>query len=218
MLREITATLRGPFDRRASGRPGRSPRRSTIALAGCARRRLRHQGSAEAAGACRDGAFDIGAGKARQSGRKRRRRAEPRNPRRHRSHDRFVRVNGDLCVERVPLADIAARFGTPCFVYSRAALEAAWTDVRRRLRRRASPRLLCDEGELQSRRAECLRTPGQRLRHRLRRRARTRAGRRRRSREGRVFRRRQDRGRDGSRDASGHPAASTSNRPPSSRR
>jgi len=40
----------------------------------------------------------------------------------------FVRVNGDLWVERVALADIAARFGTPCFVYSRAALEAAWTE------------------------------------------------------------------------------------------
>ncbi len=40
----------------------------------------------------------------------------------------FFRVNGDLWVERVPLADIAARFGTPCFVYSRAALERAWTE------------------------------------------------------------------------------------------
>ena len=28
----------------------------------------------------------------------------------------------------MPLADIAARFGTPCFVYSRAALESAWRE------------------------------------------------------------------------------------------
>lgn len=36
---------------------------------------------------------------------------------------------GALCAESVPLADIAARFGTPCYVYSRAALAeafAAW--------------------------------------------------------------------------------------------
>ncbi|MBL0076240.1 MAG: diaminopimelate decarboxylase [Rhodocyclaceae bacterium] len=34
--------------------------------------------------------------------------------------------NGSLCVEGVSLADIAARFGTPCYVYSRAALTAAF--------------------------------------------------------------------------------------------
>ncbi|HEY2819041.1 MAG TPA: diaminopimelate decarboxylase [Casimicrobiaceae bacterium] len=38
----------------------------------------------------------------------------------------FVYVDGELCAERVPLSSIAAQFGTPCFVYSRAALEAAW--------------------------------------------------------------------------------------------
>jgi diaminopimelate decarboxylase len=36
--------------------------------------------------------------------------------------------DGELCVESVPLADIAARYGTPCFVYSRAALEAAYRE------------------------------------------------------------------------------------------
>jgi diaminopimelate decarboxylase len=40
----------------------------------------------------------------------------------------FARVDGDLWVERVPLAAVAARFGTPCYVYSRAALERAWLD------------------------------------------------------------------------------------------
>lgn len=35
----------------------------------------------------------------------------------------YFQYQGDaLCVEQVPLADIAARFGTPCYVYSRAAL------------------------------------------------------------------------------------------------
>jgi diaminopimelate decarboxylase len=34
--------------------------------------------------------------------------------------------DGGLCVERVPLTEIAARYGTPCFVYSRAALTAAY--------------------------------------------------------------------------------------------
>ena len=33
--------------------------------------------------------------------------------------------NGQLCVESVPLKEIAKRFGTPCYVYSRAALESA---------------------------------------------------------------------------------------------
>lgn len=34
--------------------------------------------------------------------------------------------DGQLCVEAVPLEDIAARFGTPCYVYSRTALEARY--------------------------------------------------------------------------------------------
>lgn len=36
------------------------------------------------------------------------------------------RVGGDLWMEGTRLADVAARFGTPCYVYSRAAIEAAW--------------------------------------------------------------------------------------------
>ena len=35
----------------------------------------------------------------------------------------FAYRNGALCVEQVPLEEIARRFGTPCFVYSRAAIE-----------------------------------------------------------------------------------------------
>ena len=37
----------------------------------------------------------------------------------------FTLTDGQLHAESVSLADIAARFGTPCYVYSRAALEAA---------------------------------------------------------------------------------------------
>ena len=40
----------------------------------------------------------------------------------------FVHRDGVLCAERVPLLEIAARFGTPCYVYSRAALESAWRE------------------------------------------------------------------------------------------
>jgi len=36
--------------------------------------------------------------------------------------------NGSLCVEAVPLEAIAREFGTPCYVYSRAALESAWRE------------------------------------------------------------------------------------------
>ncbi len=41
------------------------------------------------------------------------------------SQPHFPLRNGSLHVEDVALADVAARFGTPCYVYSRAALEAA---------------------------------------------------------------------------------------------
>jgi diaminopimelate decarboxylase len=40
----------------------------------------------------------------------------------------FALVDGELTAERVPLSSIAAQFGTPCFVYSRAALEGAWRE------------------------------------------------------------------------------------------
>jgi diaminopimelate decarboxylase len=36
------------------------------------------------------------------------------------------RRNAELWMESTPLADVAERFGTPCYVYSRAAVEAAW--------------------------------------------------------------------------------------------
>ncbi|CAG0990479.1 diaminopimelate decarboxylase [Burkholderiales bacterium] len=38
----------------------------------------------------------------------------------------FALRDGELHAERVPLASIAERYGTPCYVYSRAALEGAW--------------------------------------------------------------------------------------------
>ena len=40
----------------------------------------------------------------------------------------FADRDGALCVESVPLTDIAARFGTPCFVYSRRALADAYSE------------------------------------------------------------------------------------------
>jgi diaminopimelate decarboxylase len=36
--------------------------------------------------------------------------------------------NGVLCAEDVPLDDIALRYGTPCYVYSRAAIESAFRE------------------------------------------------------------------------------------------
>jgi diaminopimelate decarboxylase len=42
----------------------------------------------------------------------------------------FALRNGSLHAEDLPLADVAARFGTPCYVYSRAALTAAFEDYR----------------------------------------------------------------------------------------
>lgn len=40
----------------------------------------------------------------------------------------FETRNGVLCAEQVPLDDIAKRFGTPCYVYSSAAIEGAYRE------------------------------------------------------------------------------------------
>ena len=40
----------------------------------------------------------------------------------------FAYRNGALCAEEVPLEDVARRFGTPCYVYSRAAIESAYRE------------------------------------------------------------------------------------------
>lgn len=40
----------------------------------------------------------------------------------------FSYQNGTLCAEKVRLDAIAARFGTPCYIYSRAALESAYRE------------------------------------------------------------------------------------------
>ena len=40
----------------------------------------------------------------------------------------FAYRNGALCAEQVPLDDIARRFGTPCYVYSSAAIEVAYLE------------------------------------------------------------------------------------------
>jgi diaminopimelate decarboxylase len=48
----------------------------------------------------------------------------------------FPTIGGQLHAEQVPLADIAGRFGTPTFVYSRAAIEGAWAEFARGTRGR----------------------------------------------------------------------------------
>ncbi|RPH45444.1 MAG: diaminopimelate decarboxylase [Burkholderiales bacterium] len=40
----------------------------------------------------------------------------------------FPTIGGRLHAEQVPLADVAERFGTPTWVYSRGAIEAAWDE------------------------------------------------------------------------------------------
>jgi diaminopimelate decarboxylase len=42
--------------------------------------------------------------------------------------------SGVLCAEQAPLDEIAERFGTPCYVYSRAAIEQAYGELSRALR------------------------------------------------------------------------------------
>ncbi|PIE36684.1 MAG: diaminopimelate decarboxylase, partial [Gammaproteobacteria bacterium] len=53
----------------------------------------------------------------------------------------FLRKDGHLHVEELPLATLAREYGTPLFVYSRAALEAAWREFDEALA--ARPHLIC---------------------------------------------------------------------------
>jgi diaminopimelate decarboxylase len=53
----------------------------------------------------------------------------------------FAYRNGTLHAEQVSLEDIARRFGTPCYVYSRAAIEAAYGEFATALRDREA--LIC---------------------------------------------------------------------------
>jgi len=55
--------------------------------------------------------------------------------------DHFNARAGILHAEDVPLTDIAARFGTPCYVYSRATLERHWRAFDRACR--DHPHLIC---------------------------------------------------------------------------
>jgi diaminopimelate decarboxylase len=50
----------------------------------------------------------------------------------------FEYRSGALCAEQVPLEDIARRFGTPCYVYSRTAIEARYGEFAGALAGRAS--------------------------------------------------------------------------------
>jgi len=53
----------------------------------------------------------------------------------------FAYRAGALCAEQVPLEDIARQFGTPCYVYSRAAIEGAYREYADELSGR--PSLVC---------------------------------------------------------------------------
>lgn len=55
--------------------------------------------------------------------------------------DYFEYRDGELCAEQVPLSAIAERFGTPCYVYSRATLERHWRAFDRAFGDR--PHLVC---------------------------------------------------------------------------
>jgi diaminopimelate decarboxylase len=48
----------------------------------------------------------------------------------------FVYRDQQLCAESVPLERIAEQYGTPCYVYSRAALEGAFRAYDQALMRR----------------------------------------------------------------------------------
>src|SRR5258706_3867538 len=68
-----------------------------------------------------------------------------RRARRHRAQVgtlvSFDYRQGALCAEQVPLDEIARRFGTPCYVYSSAAIEAAYGEFSTALQGR--PSMIC---------------------------------------------------------------------------
>lgn len=55
--------------------------------------------------------------------------------------DHFQYRGTELYAEDLPVSDIAGRFGTPCYVYSRATLERHWHAFADALR--ARPHLIC---------------------------------------------------------------------------
>ncbi|MEF9995142.1 MAG: diaminopimelate decarboxylase, partial [Burkholderiaceae bacterium] len=57
------------------------------------------------------------------------------------TRDGFAWRDGELCCEQVSLASLAARFGTPTYVYSRAAIESAFGAYANALKGR--PSLIC---------------------------------------------------------------------------
>jgi len=105
-------------------------------------RRLRHQGAARAASCARAAIRDRGAFRdlatcSTCGARDYNQYAARNNDHHPRDRSRagraqavtaFMHRDGELCAERVPLSQIAAQFGTPCYVYSRAALESAWRE------------------------------------------------------------------------------------------
>jgi len=50
----------------------------------------------------------------------------------------FAYRSGTLCAEQVPLDEVARRFGTPCYVYSRAAIEGAYREFAAEARGRSA--------------------------------------------------------------------------------
>jgi diaminopimelate decarboxylase len=88
-------------------------------------------------------------------------------------------TGGELHVEHVRAGRLARQYGTPLFVYSKAAMLAALAPTSAASPAATRQDLLRDEGQLVAGRAAGVRARRLRLRHRLRRRAGTRAGRRR---------------------------------------
>ena len=62
--------------------------------------------------------------------------------------DYFHYRNGELFCEDVPVAELAAEYGTPLWVYSQATLLHQFRAIQRRVRRRRPGDLLLGEGEL----------------------------------------------------------------------
>ena len=117
----------------------------------------------------------------------------------------FSYQGGALCAEKTPLVSIAREFGTPCYVYSRAALESAYLEFERACAGTRCARLLRRQSQFESRHPQPVRPARFWLRHRLRRGTGSRPRCWRRRREDRVLGSRQERSRDARSPASGHP-------------
>ncbi len=71
----------------------------------------------------------------------------------------FTYKDNQLFAEDVAVSDLAARLGTPLYIYSARTLRRHYRVLRRGLQGHRPPHLFCDEGALEPEHSQTLRRP-----------------------------------------------------------